>query len=82
MSRNGSARRNGKSSRTAQLIALQSHGRARWSPRDTATLAREGYMKNAIVHRAVRLVAESGRLRSPGSPMRRAPSTRRIRCST
>jgi HK97 family phage portal protein len=48
-----------KSSRTAQLIALQSQGRARWTPRDIATLTREGYMKNAIVHRAVRLVAET-----------------------
>jgi len=48
-----------KSSRTAQLIAFQSQARARWTPRDTAALAREGYMKNAIVHRAVRLVAET-----------------------
>ena len=48
-----------KSSRTAQLIAFQSQARARWSPRDIAALAREGYMKNAIVHRAVRLVAET-----------------------
>lgn len=48
-----------KASRTAQLVALQSQGRARWTPRDTAALAREGYMKNAIVHRAVRLVAEN-----------------------
>jgi phage portal protein BeeE len=48
-----------KSSRTAQLIALQSQGRARWTPRDIATLTREGYMKNAIVHRAVRLLAET-----------------------
>ena len=48
-----------KSSRTSQLIALQSQGRARWTPRDIATLTREGYMKNAIVHRAVRLLAET-----------------------
>ncbi len=48
-----------KFSRTAQLIAFQSQGRARWLPRDIATLAREGYMKNAIVHRAVRLLAEA-----------------------
>jgi phage portal protein BeeE len=48
-----------KSSRTARLIALESGGRARWTPRDYAALAREGYTKNAIVHRAVRLVAES-----------------------
>jgi HK97 family phage portal protein len=48
-----------KASRTAHLIALESGGRARWTPRDYAALAREGYSKNAIVHRAVRLVAES-----------------------
>jgi HK97 family phage portal protein len=48
-----------KASRTARLIALQSGGRARWTPRDYAALAREGYARNAIVHRAVRLVAES-----------------------
>lgn len=46
-----------KASRAAQLVALQNAGRARWTPRDYAALAREGYMKNAIVHRAVRLVA-------------------------
>lgn len=48
-----------KASRAASLIALQSAGRARWTPRDYAALSREGYMKNAIVHRAVRLVAEN-----------------------
>jgi HK97 family phage portal protein len=48
-----------KASRTGRLIALDSGGRARWTPRDYAALAREGYGKNAIVHRAVRLIAES-----------------------
>jgi HK97 family phage portal protein len=48
-----------KASRTARLISLESGGRARWTPRDYAALSREGYVKNAIVHRAVRLVAES-----------------------
>src|SRR5205085_7447858 len=48
-----------KASRTAQLVALESGGRARWTPRDYATLAREGYIANAIVHRAVKLVAEN-----------------------
>jgi HK97 family phage portal protein len=38
---------------------LESGGRARWTPRDYAALSREGYGKNAIVHRAVRLIAES-----------------------
>src|SRR3954468_8798301 len=48
-----------KTSRTARLIALESSGRARWTPRDYAALAREGYVGNAIVHRAVKLVAEN-----------------------
>jgi HK97 family phage portal protein len=48
-----------KSSRTARLIALESPGRARWTPRDYAALARESYVSNAIVHRAVKLVAEN-----------------------
>src|SRR5882757_10297967 len=48
-----------KASQTARLIAIESGGRARWTPRDYAALAREGYTKNAIVHRAVRLTAES-----------------------
>jgi HK97 family phage portal protein len=48
-----------KASRTAQIVALQSGGRARWTPRDYAALSREGYVKNAIVHRAVKLVAEN-----------------------
>jgi HK97 family phage portal protein len=48
-----------KNSRTARLIAIESGGRARWTPRDYAALSREGYSKNAVVHRAVRLTAES-----------------------
>jgi HK97 family phage portal protein len=48
-----------KASRTGQVIALQSGGRARWTPRDYSALAREGYVKNAIVYRAVKMVAEN-----------------------
>ncbi len=48
-----------KASRTAQVLAFESGGRARWTPRDFAGLAREGYIKNAVVHRAVKLVAEN-----------------------
>ena len=48
-----------KASHTARLIAFESGGRARWTPRDYAALSREGYGKNAIVHRAERLIAES-----------------------
>src|SRR3954463_14533615 len=48
-----------KSSRTARLVAFENGGRARWTPRDYAGLAREGYLANAIVHRSVRLIAEN-----------------------
>jgi HK97 family phage portal protein len=48
-----------KASRAAQVIALQSSGQARWTPRDYAALARAGYVQNAIVHHAVKLVAEN-----------------------
>jgi HK97 family phage portal protein len=48
-----------KASRTGPLIAFQSAGRAAWTPRDYAALAREGYAKNAIVYRCVRMIAEA-----------------------
>ncbi|NEW86846.1 phage portal protein [Rhodopseudomonas sp. WA056] len=48
-----------KTSRTAQLLAIGFGGRPRWTPRDYAGLAREGYVRNAIVYRCVRLVAEN-----------------------
>jgi len=48
-----------KASRTGALIALQGGGRAVWSPRDLASLAREGFMKNAVVYRAVTMIAEA-----------------------
>ncbi len=51
-----------KSSRTAKLLAFENGGRARWTPRDYAALAREGYLANAIVHRCVRLIAENAAL--------------------
>src|SRR5712691_11474873 len=48
-----------KESRTGPLIALFTEGRARWTPRDYLALAREGYARNAVAYRAVRLVAEA-----------------------
>ncbi len=48
-----------RASRTGPLIALQSAGRPVWTPRDYAALAREGYARNPVVHRAVRLVGEA-----------------------
>lgn len=48
-----------KHSRTGPLIALTSAGRARWTPRDYASLASEGFTKNAVVYRCVRMIAEA-----------------------
>lgn len=48
-----------KASRTAALVALLSQGRARWTPRDYASLAREGFARNAVAYRAVRMVSEA-----------------------
>lgn len=48
-----------KASRAHSAVAFYFEGRAVWTPRDYAALSREGFQKNAIVHRAVRLVAEA-----------------------
>ncbi|WP_322516438.1 phage portal protein [Rhodopseudomonas palustris] len=48
-----------KASRTAKLLAFESGGVARWTPRDYSGLARQGYVSNAVVHRCVRLIAEN-----------------------
>jgi HK97 family phage portal protein len=48
-----------KRSRTGPLIALHDAGRPVWTPRDYGALAREGYQKNPVAHRCVRLIAEA-----------------------
>jgi HK97 family phage portal protein len=48
-----------KASRVQSAIAFYVAGRAVWTPRDYAALSREGFQKNAVVHRAVRLVSEA-----------------------
>lgn len=48
-----------KDSRVGALIALAGGGRARWTPRDYASLATEGFTKNPIVYRCVRMIAEA-----------------------
>ncbi|MBB3809567.1 phage portal protein [Pseudochelatococcus contaminans] len=47
-----------KASRAA-MFAVSGLGRPVWTPRDYTALAREGFQRNAIVHRCVRLIAES-----------------------
>jgi HK97 family phage portal protein len=48
-----------KASRALKAVSFYAAGRPVWTPRDYAALAREGFQKNAVVHRAVRLVAEA-----------------------
>ena len=41
------------------LAALHIQGQPRWSSRNYAVLAREGYMRNPIAYRSIRLIAEN-----------------------
>ncbi|WP_417684659.1 phage portal protein [Roseibium sp.] len=48
-----------KASRTGALLAIQGASQPVWSPRDYGALAREGYGRNPVVHRAVRMISEA-----------------------
>jgi HK97 family phage portal protein len=48
-----------KASATGGVIALHSAGRAQWTPRNYAALAREGFAGNVIGYRCVRMIAEA-----------------------
>ena len=48
-----------KASAVSPLIAFHSQGRAVWTPRDYEALAREGFARNTIVYRSVRMIAEA-----------------------
>ena len=41
------------------FVALHASGEAHWTRRDYTALSREGFMKNPVVHRSVRLIAET-----------------------
>jgi HK97 family phage portal protein len=43
----------------AGFVALHVQSEARWTRRDYATLAREGFMRNPVAYRSVRLIAEA-----------------------
>ncbi len=55
----GAFAREEKRSRAGALLALHTIGAARWTPRDYVALTREGFERNAIAHRCVRMIAES-----------------------
>ncbi|MDQ6436878.1 phage portal protein [Mesorhizobium sp. LHD-90] len=57
--RNGGTVPEAKSTWPGGFVALHMQAEAAWTRRDYATLAREGFMKNPVVHRAVRLIAET-----------------------
>ena len=52
-------KREEKASRVGRLMAVESLGRPMWTPRDYASLAKEGFTRNPIVYRAVRMIAEA-----------------------
>lgn len=49
----------GKSSRTGALISVHQTGRPRWTPRDYGALALQGYARNPIVYRSIRMISEA-----------------------
>ncbi len=48
-----------KASATGRVIAYQSAGRVAWSPRNAASLTRNGFIANPVGFRAVKLIAEA-----------------------
>lgn len=48
-----------KASRTGPLVAMTGAGRPKWTPRDYGNLAREGFARNAVAYRCVRMIAEA-----------------------
>ncbi|NWH09215.1 MAG: phage portal protein [Alphaproteobacteria bacterium] len=76
-----------KASRAGPLIACHATGRPIWTPRDYASLAREGMARNPIAYRCIRMIAEAaasvpfivyvGASEAPGHPLEtllRAPN--------
>lgn len=48
-----------KASATGRVVAFGSSGRVIWSPRDTGSLTRNGFLGNPVGFRAVKMVAEA-----------------------
>lgn len=70
-----------KDSAARTLVALTTAHRPQWTPRDYESLAREGFAKNAVAYRCVRMIAEAaasvplavfeGGARAPEHPLQR-----------
>lgn len=68
----------------APLVALQLAQNANWTPRNYSALAREGYQKNAIAYRCIRLIAEAAAsvplcARRDGAKLEADPAVRLLR---
>ena len=48
-----------KASATGRVVAWGSSGRVAWSPRDTVSLTKTGFLGNPIGFRAVKVIAEA-----------------------
>jgi len=48
-----------KDSAARTLVALTTQGRPQWTPRDYECLAREGFAKNPVAYRCIRMIAEA-----------------------
>ncbi len=48
-----------KASATGRVVAWGSSGRVAWSPRDTGSLTRNGFLGNPVAFRAVKMIAEA-----------------------
>ena len=48
-----------KKSAAGPVLAFQNFGRVAWSPRDTASLTRTGFIGNPVGYRSVKLIAEA-----------------------
>jgi len=48
-----------KVSAAGPVLAWHGAGRVAWSPRDTASLTRTGYLGNPVAHRSVKMIAEA-----------------------
>ncbi len=48
-----------KASRVGPMLAFHSLGQARWTSRNVTELTRQGFERNAIVYRSVRMIAEA-----------------------
>ena len=70
-----------KDSAARTLVALTTAHRPQWTPRDYESLAREGFARNAVAYRCVRMIAEAaasvplvvfeGGVRAPEHPLQR-----------